>query len=281
MLQRRARAAARHPQPPRACSTISPGLGHLALRDRGSSSKGVTPVGDHRGLRLSRNAATRTVSARLVWSARPTGPPPPQSRLERWAKVSREIRPVKCPVNERSTQDLCTGQISAVSDLLIGCACLDRTARTTLTARREQVVAPRGRCERIYVDHGLARRQPRHTRVPPRRSPPAPPATCLSRGWTDLLADRRARHRRRPSAAPGRGFDSKRARSDAKRVGTLPFGGIAAGSARRRWGEVGWSCARVRGRSGMRPRPRRTPDSFSYDGRLGRRVASITHRGLN
>jgi hypothetical protein len=103
----------------------------------GSSSKGATPVDDHRGLRLSRNAATRTVSARLVWSARPTGPPPPQSRLQRWAKVSREIRPVKCPVNERRIQGLCTGQISAVSDLLIGCARLHRSARTTLTVRRE------------------------------------------------------------------------------------------------------------------------------------------------
>ena len=76
-------AAVRAGQPrPAGDRAIAAGLADHRL----ASSKGATPVGDHRGLRLSRNAATRTVSARLVWSARPTGPPQPESRLQRWGK---------------------------------------------------------------------------------------------------------------------------------------------------------------------------------------------------
>ena len=114
-----------------------------------------------------------------------------------------------------------------MSDLLIGCARLHRTARTTLTARRELLPSGSGTSASTSImgSPGANRAKPgsrRGARRLPRRR-----HACREAGPT-RFADRRARHRRRPSPPPGRGFDPKPARSDAKRYSELCRWGVGS-----------------------------------------------------
>ena len=135
----------------------------------------------------------------------------------------------------------------------------------------------RAHLRRSWGSPGANRAKPRSSAG---LSPPAPSATCLSRGWTDSLADRRARHRRRPSPPPGRFRPQACALRRQALVGTLPLG--ASPPVRRRGAGMRSvrTLAPLRGRSGMPPPPQ-TSGSFSHDRRLGRRVASTTHPDLN